>query len=306
MALAEESKKGRKGKKAEKAKKAENGGDEKRGLFGIRWLGGRKPSAPDDPPASSGGSGGDDKPSTGFRGFFERASVLLVLGLFALLGIGAGVYLMFFQPEPVTFAPRVHVIPLPTPTFESYAPADATDFFAVLPSTDLEYGLRNAQATFMQPVTTWPTRFAEEWYLTYDDGAGGTMTVQAVQHYSLEAADTAYQELLATATAEIVAALPVEPTPSPAATPSPTSSPSPSPTIVPGLDTGIVHVDKAEVGKSFKVVKEITEVIEDPDGGDPTEVTTTVGVVTWQNETGVFIMTADPSVIDVLFLEYGI
>jgi hypothetical protein len=75
---------------------------------------------------------------------------------------------------------------------------------------------------------------------------------------------------------------------------------------VPGLETGVVRVGDVEVGQSFKVVKDITESIADPDGGEPTEVTRTVAMVTWQNGTAIFIMTADPAVIDDLFLEYGI
>ncbi len=169
----------------------------------------------------------------------------------------------------------------------------------------------------MKPVVAWPTRFEEEWLLTYDDGAGGTMTVQAVQHYSLEKADEAYQQLLDSATAELEAiaaaeaAAAGEPSPSPtsAASPSPSlsasPSPSPSPSPVAGMEWGIVHVAKVEVGRSFKVVKDVTETIDDPDGGDPTEITTTVAQVTWQNATGVFVMTADPAVIDDLFTEYG-
>ncbi|HEX7589405.1 MAG TPA: hypothetical protein VF362_00315, partial [Demequinaceae bacterium] len=289
----------------------------RRGLFGIAWLGGRKAGKSEDAvPASSGGPAGDDgdgdEPSNRIAAFFERASVLVVLGLFAFVGIGSGVYLLFFRPEPVVMPPSVHTIPRPTPTFEPLVVTDATDFLAALPKMDLAYGLRSAESTVMRPVTVWPSRFAEEWLLTYDAGAGGTMTVQAVQHYKLEVATSTYQHLLDVATAEALAARSAGPSPSPGASPAvspspaPSTSANPSPTDAPGMVMGTVYVDKVEVGKSFKVVKDVTESVADPAGGDPTEVTRKVAVVTWQNGTGVFIMTADPAVIDDLFLGYGL
>jgi hypothetical protein len=69
---------------------------------------------------------------------------------------------------------------------------------------------------------------------------------------------------------------------------------------------GTISVNKVEVGKSFKVIKNVTETVPDPAGGDAKEVTHEVAVVTWQNGTGVFVMTADPAVIDDLFLDYGL
>ncbi len=288
----------------------------KRGLFGIPWLGGRKAGKSGDVlPASSGGTAGDkgDEPSTGIAAFFERASVLLVLGLFACIGIGSGVYLMFFRPDPVVISPRIYSIPRPSPTFKPFVASDATSFLAALPTSDLTYGLRSAESTVMRPVTVWPSRFAEEWLLTYDDGAGVTMTVQAVQHFTLEAATSTYQHLLDVATAE-AAAQAAGPSPAPAVSPSPAVSPlpapsasaSPSPTEVSGMVLGTVSVNKVEVGKSFKVIKDVTETVPDPAGGDAKEVTHQVAVVTWQNGTGVFVMTADPAVIDDLFTEYGL
>jgi hypothetical protein len=283
----------------------------KRGLFGIAWLGGRKTDKNEKAVSASWGGPAEDDgdaPSTGIAAFFERASVLLVLGLFALIGIGSGAYLLFFRPDPVVIPPFVHSIPRPSPTFEPLVVTDATDFLAALPKADLTFGLRSAESTVMRPVTVWPTRFAEEWLLTYDDGAGGTMTVQAVQHYGQETATSAYQQLLDVATAEALAAQPAGPSPSPNASPSPapSTSASPSPTEVPGMVMGTVYVNKVEVGKSFTVIKDVTESVANPAGGDPTEVTRHVTVVTWQNGTGVFIMTADPAVIGDLFTEYGL
>ena len=283
----------------------------KRGLFGISWLGGRK-ADPTGDTASVGSSSppedGDREPSTGIAAFFERASVLVVLGLFASIGIGSGVYLMFFRPDPVVIPPRVYSIPRPTPTFEPLVAADPTEFLAALPTTDLTYGLRSAESARMRPVMVWPTRYSEEWLLTYDDGAGGTMTVQAVQHYKAEAATSAYERLLDVATAEAPAAKSAGPSPSPSApaSPAPSTSASPSAVETPGMVMGIVYVDEVEVGKSFTVIKDVTESVPDPAGGDPTEVTHRVAVVTWQNGTGVFIMTADPAVIDDLFTSYGL
>jgi len=69
---------------------------------------------------------------------------------------------------------------------------------------------------------------------------------------------------------------------------------------------GTVSVGSVEVGKSFTVTKDVTESVPNPAGGDPTEVTQHVAVVTWQNGTGVFVMTADPAVIGDLFTEYGL
>ena len=280
--------------------------DEKRGLFGISWLGGRRATTRDDvdSPPSNGSARGDDVPSNGIAAFFERASVLLVLGLFALIGVGSGVYLMFLRPDPVAIPPRVYTIPLPSPTFQPLVVAGATDFLAALPTADLAYGLRTAEPKVMHPVTMWPSRFAEEWLLTYDDGAGGTMTVQAVQHYTLEAATSTYQHLLDSATAEAKAAQSAGASPAPSSSPS--ASPSPSPSDVAGITVGTVLVNKVEVGKSFTVTKDVTESVPDPAGGDPTEVTHHVSVVTWQNGTAIFVMTADPAVIGDLFTEYGV
>ena len=270
-------------------------------------MGGRKADTRDGTSLSSGAASGDgDEPSTGIAAFFERASVLLVLGLFALIGVGAGVYLMFFRPDPVVIPPVVHNIALPTPTFSPLTVTDPTAFLSSLPKTDLKYGLRTAESTVMRPVAVWPSRFAEEWLLTYDDGAGGTMTVQAVQHYKLEAATFAFQHLLDDATAEARAAQPGGASPAPAPSPSSSPSVSPSPSAVAGIVMGTVSVNNAAVGKSFTVTKDVTESVPDPAGGEPTKVTHHVTVVTWQNGTAVFVMMADPAVIGDLFTEYGI
>lgn len=274
---------------------------EKRGLFGISWLGGSK--KPDDSSGSGAQPPGDDD-QTAVGGFFERASVLIVLGIFALVAVSSGVYLMFFRPEPVVLGPTVHFIPLPTPTFETVTPDGDSAFAAALPTSDLTYGLRSAEQNVWMPVTAWPTRFAEEWYLTYDDGAGNEMTVQAVQHYTAEKAKSSYDALLADAQDEIAAAAEAQAD----ASPSPTGSPSPTPSATgdAGIRVGIVRVDGAQVGQSFRVVKDITETTTDPVTGDEVETTRTVAMVTWQNGTAVFVMTADPDEIDTLFLEYRI
>jgi hypothetical protein len=273
---------------------------EKRGLFGISWLGGRKgaESGGSAVPAGRGGWGDDETPTSN-PGFFERPLVLVVLGIFALVGIGSGVYLMFLKPAPITLPARTYNIPLATPTFAPIAPTGKSSFLAALPPADLEYGLRTAEPNVMRPVTAWPTRFSEEWLLTYDGGAGKTMTVEAVQHYSLETATKAFDALLAAAQAE---ATPTQSTPKP----SPSTSASVAPTVVPGITMGVVNVNKVQVGKSFKVAKTITESVANPAGGAATDVTRKVAIVTWQNGTAVFVMTADPAVIDGLFTEYGL
>lgn len=273
---------------------------EKRGLFGISWLGGRKAPTNDDPALPSGrGGGGDDEPSAGTTGFFERPVVLIILGIFALVGLGSGVYLLFFQPAPVTLPARVENIPLATPTFSPIAPTGDSAFRAALPSADLEYGLRTAEPSVMRPITQWPTRFAEEWLLTYDGGAGKTMTVEAVQHYSLNTATKAFEDLLAATTSEA-------PTAQATPRPRPSASTSVAPTAASGITMGVVKVNKVEVGKSFKVIKNVTESVANPAGGAATDVTRQRAVITWQNGTGVFVMTADPAVIDGLFTAYGL
>ena len=299
---------------AEKPKKTKDddaGDDGRRGLFGLRFLGRKKPAEP-TAPDGGGASGGskvpsgpvepEDEPSGGIGGFFERASVLIVLGLFALVGVSAGVYLTFFRPEPVVLAPTVHFIPLPTPSFSPSAPPGDTAFAAAFPATDLTYGLKSAEQDVWKPVKAWPSRFAEEWHLTYEDASGDTMTVQAVQHYSAADAKSAFDSFLAAAQADIASAADAQA----AATPSPSTSPSPSPSATPGLVIGIVRVDGAQVGQSFTVIKDVTETSDNPDGGDPIETTRQVAEITWQNGTAVFVMTADPSVANDLYLEYGL
>ncbi len=223
-----------------------------------------------------------------------------------MIGVAAGVYMVFFRPDPVVIAGRAHMVPLPTPSFSPSAPADTSAFAASLPDATLTYGLRSADQGVMKPVLYWPTRFAEEWHLTYDNGGSGVMTVQAVQHFSVEDATTAYTFLLDQAQAEIAAASGADATPNPEPATSTSPSASPSTPASDGIRMGTVLANGVQVGQSFRVVKDVTETVVDAATGESTEVTTHVAVITWRNDTGVFIMTADPDAIDNLFIEYGV
>ncbi|MCJ7826945.1 MAG: hypothetical protein MUP36_01710 [Demequinaceae bacterium] len=222
------------------------------------------------------------------------------MGILAASLLGSLVYYLFFLPEPVVLAPAVVVIPLPTPTFDALVPTDPTDFVAGLPLATLTYGLMTIEEMPSAAHAVWPERFAEGWSLTYGDGSGSVVTVAAYQHYHEEDAIAAFEELwtLAEAAAQDAASQEA------ALEASPSPSPSASPTVL--LERQPVTSHGILVGESFKTFAEITETIEGDEGTEPTEVTREIAIITWRNSTGVFIMTADPAVIDDLFLEYGV
>lgn len=211
--------------------------------------------------------------------------------MFAAAVVGSLVYYLFFQPPPVVLDAQLVVIPLPTPTIETVVPPPDSDFASALPRSTLTYGLTDVEEVPLIVHTTWPARFVEGWTLTYEDGAGGTMTVEAYQHYHEDDAIAAFEALVAAQEAEEAAAAALEPSPSP----SPSASPEGS------LERFPVMVDGIQVGESVKFLTTVTEPGIDEDA---TPTTRDVARIIWRNTTGVFIMTADPSVIDELFLEY--
>lgn len=235
----------------------------------------------------------DDEDHSFFR-LFRRPVVLIGAGILAVAILGSLVYYLFFRPEPIVLEAPVVVIPLPTPTVDVIAIESPTDFSAALPLATMTYGLTAIEQMPLSAHATWPARFVEGWTLTYDDGSGSIMTVTAIQHYHEEDATEAFETLWSQAESAEGLAIAASP------------SPSPSASTAPLVERLPVMSGDTQVGESFKVVSTITETIPGKEGAEPTEVTREVAVITWRNATGVFIMTADPAVIDVLFLEYGV
>jgi len=251
---------------------------------GAEFPGSATPSPPGPPK--------DDDDGTS-RPFFRRPLVLVGAGLLAASLIGGLVYYLFFRPEPIILDPEVVVIPLPTPTIDVVTIDNPTDFQAGLPDATLAYGLVAVEDVSSSERATWPERFAEGWGLTYDDGSGLTMTVTAIQHYHEDDAIAAFEALWTEANlAEGSAGA------------SPSLSPSASPATL--IERHPVMSGDTQVGESFKVVTEVTETVVGDDGVETPGLTREVAIITWRNATAVFVMTADPSVIDDLFLEYGV
>lgn len=244
------------------------------------------------PPAPSGDGGDDD----GRVPLYRSLGAKIGAGILVAAAIGAGVYVAFLQPEPITLAPHVSVITLPTPTIEATFLPSPTDFVAALPPATLTYALTDVEEAANTQRAVWPARYAEAWYLTYGDGSGATMTVDAYQHYSEEAATAAFESLWAEQEAIAGAEAGIAPSPDPAASPNPSDSPD-------GADLAERHPvmsGEVQVGESFQFSAQITE------GEEGAETTRDVAIIVWRNLTGVFIMTADPATIGDLFLEYGI
>ncbi|MBN2177418.1 MAG: hypothetical protein JW722_07155 [Demequinaceae bacterium] len=264
---------------------------------GVPAAGGPSPVSPGlfTPPSSSPPPDDEETDGDESRPFFRLPGVLIGLGILATALLGSLVYYLFFRPDPVMLAPKVVVIPLPTPTFEVFVPTEPTDFVAGLPLSTMTYGLTTLEEMPSSAHAEWPERFAEGWTLTYEDGSGSMVTVAAYQHYHEEDAIAAFEELWNRAETEAQAAQP-QPTPEP--------SPSASPTWL--VERLPIIAGDTQVGESFKTIAMITTVSEGGEGVDPVEVTEEIAAIVWRNTTAVFIMTADPSVIDLLFLEYGV
>jgi hypothetical protein len=229
----------------------------------------------------------DDTP----RSFFRQRIVLIGLAMVGVALLASLVYYLFFRPPPVTLAPQMVVIPLPTPTVEMVTLPTDSDFASALPESTLTFGLTAIEKMPLSVHATWPARFVEGWILTYEDGSGSTMTVDAYQHYHEDDAITAFEALVAAADTSV--GLDAAPSPSPSASVAPPSS----------LERFPVTADGIQVGESVRFLTTITEEVEEEDA---TPITRDVARIVWRNATGVFIMTADPSVIDQLFLEFGV
>ncbi len=179
------------------------------------------------------------------------AAVVVVAGVtvgVVLSQSGAGGTPTATAPAPVV---TTVVLPVPTPSVSPSPRASTTAFAALLPASVLQYAYASSQ-----PVPEWQAGGAlEAWLDTYTDGGTGTLTVQAGQFPTADAA-TAFA-------ATLVAALP-------------TGAPSPTATGAPTLpQSGSVMVGGASTG-SYTIV----------DGGDGT------GVAVWTNGTAVFRMVA--------------
>ncbi len=194
------------------------------------------------------------------RGEGGRPAWLLPVALGAAVVVVAGIVVAVLlsrqddtaaaPPTPTTVVTTV-VAPVPTPTVTPAARATTTTFTAALPASVLQYAYASSQ-----PATVWQAAGAlEAWADTYTDGGTGTLTVQAGQFETADAA-TAFA-------ATLVAALP-------------TAAPSPAATGTPALpQTGQVTVGGTAVG-SYTIV----------DAGDGT------GIAVWSNGTAVFRLVA--------------
>ncbi|ADG73480.1 hypothetical protein Cfla_0568 [Cellulomonas flavigena DSM 20109] len=169
------------------------------------------------------------------------------------------------------------LLPVPTPAVAPAERAATTAFASALPTAVLQYALESSQED-----TEWTGAGAlEAWAETFTDGEGGTLTVRAAQHESVQ-----------DATAFLQRAGEGLPAPAPAddaAADEATQDESPDTDAVAFPQSGEVLVGGEPVG-TYTVV----------DAGDGT------GVALWQNGTAVFRLTAP--IADVLdaYTAYGL
>lgn len=268
--------------------------------FGGPAVGGRV--AP--PSASSTGAnkvtdkGKKAKRDSDGRSFFRRPLFLIALAVVVLGGLGSLVYYLFFRPAPIYLDPVVVTIALPTPATSPASTDIGSDFAAALPNQTLTYGLTTIEDVPSTAHLPWQGRTVEHWMLTYEDGSGSDMTVIALQYYHENDAVAAFESAVA---AEEAAAN------TPIVSASPSSEPSPSASAPAALLTTLtrspVIAGGVQVGESVRVLTTITEGANDDGTGGTTR---QLAKIIWRNSTGVFVMTADPDVIDDLFLEYGV
>ena len=218
------------------------------------------------------------------------------------VGIAAGVYALFFLPEPVVLAPHVELIPRDTPAAAPVAFEEPSDFLAGMPTATLAFALTDYVEGELQDRATWPERHVESWTLTYSDGVE-TMTVTAFQHYRDDDAIDAFEALAPAAplTEEEIAEA--------AAAAAEATDPV-------DLDAEVVEIERVErapvmvgaiqVGESVKTVIPAIEAVEATDTTEAIEVVPELAQIMWRNGTAVFTMIASPDVIDDLFIEYGV
>ncbi len=236
--------------------------------------GGGKPPKPPKRPAKD-----RDRPVP----FFRRLGTLIVIGL--LVSAGAVAYYAAYVAEAPVFnlAPRVVNIPLPTPAIDPIAIDSDSEFATGLPVATLDYALTSYEEMTLTQRFEWAGRAAEGWVLTYGDGAGGEMTVTAYQHYDVDAAIAAFEKVAPPSPDEV------------SATPGPDD-----PAAVPPVERQDVHVGDQVVGESVKTI------IPAQAATETAPATPERAQIMWRNGTAVFIMVADPALIDDLFTEYGV
>ena len=194
------------------------------------------------------------------RGGSGRPAWVMPVAIAATVVVAAGITVgvVLSQQGDSTAAPTAPapvvttvVLPVPTPSIAPSPRASTTTFSALLPDAVLQYAL-----TTEAPATDWQAAGAlEAWTDTYSDGGAGTLTVQAGQWPTGDAA-TAYA-------ATLVGQLP-------------TVAPAPAPSAGPTLpQTGAVTAGGAPTG-TYTIV----------DAGDGT------GVAVWTNGTAVFRLVA--------------
>ncbi len=117
----------------------------------------------------------------------------VILALLVASAAGVVVYTMYLRPEPITLPVPTVTAPPATPVGEPMAIPDPTDFVAALPDT-VETDVLMAY-TNIDPATETdlPARVAEHHRLSYGTGTGAPhFVVNAYQHYTVEAAEQAY------------------------------------------------------------------------------------------------------------------
>ncbi len=232
--------------------------------------------------------------------FFRRLSVLIVAGMLAAVGIGAGLYVLFFIPEPVVLAPQVELIPRDTPDAAPVVFDDPSSFLAGMPAATLTFSLTDYVEGPLQDRAKWPERHVESWNLTYASGTE-TMTVAAFQHYREDDAIAAFEALAP-------AAPPTEEELAEVADTEPNDHVDPDAEIVEIelVERFPVMVGNVQVGESVKTAIPAAAAVEATDTTDAVEAVPELAQIMWRNGTAVFTMIASPDMIDDLFIEYGV
>ena len=246
----------------------------------------------------------DDEPT----GLFSRLSVWIVIGILVTTGVIFGLLSTVLKPSPLELTSNIDIISLDGPNFTPFVPEESTAFLDGLPASTMTYGLTGAEALTWSDRGQWPARTAEAWLLTYSDGAEGTMTVHAYQHYSEEDAISGFEGEIGLWESELLAAQEAaaaesgaEATPEPSPTAS--ASPEPEPVL---FEPTPVFVGDTQVGEMVRRERAVTETTVDEETGEETQTTYDVVEVLWRNSTGVFLMTGPRAVTDVLYLEYSV
>jgi len=134
----------------------------------------------------------------GIAALLRRPVTWIVVGVLAAAGLAWGAYRLFFMPEPIILPAPVSVAPAATPTIQPVTVTDSTPLIDAMPTTVWMYALTSATPIEVLGDTTLTARTAEHARLTYGATQGAqTFTVDVLQHYSAEDAQTAFTALSA-------------------------------------------------------------------------------------------------------------